>query len=77
MLEVQTRLSEHEIAKRVHEVNEYLRFAALTFSFHSEDHQANVLANADSIVVKSADGSVYFGHVEDWEEGREFYVNLD
>lgn len=73
--EVKTHLTDSEIAKRVEEVEEYDRFAVFTFEFRNEQHALEVL-NSDDILVTSKDGSVYVGHVEDWDDAK-YYVNLD
>ena len=73
--EVKTHLTDSEIAKRVEEVKEYDRFSVFSFEFRSEQHALEVL-NSDDILVTSKDGSVYTGHVEDWDDAK-YYVNLD
>lgn len=62
-MEIRTKLTDTQIAARVTAVAEYERFAVLELPFRDEHHQNDVLA-ANRLQVTSADGSVYFGHVE-------------
>lgn len=74
-VDLTTRLTDAEIAERVKEVEAYDRFSVFTFTVRT-DKRADEILTADKVQVTSKDGSVYVGHVEDWNY-HEIFVNLD
>lgn len=73
LTEVRTSLTDVEIAERVEEVNCYERFSVFSFQ-RAAAHSDHFLSEAD-FTITSADGSVYIGYTEDWDDSR-YYVNL-
>jgi hypothetical protein len=73
-VDITTNLTDNAIACRVEAFEEYERFSVFEFKFKDEAHVERVLA-AVTLSITSADGSVYAGYVEDWNDSH-YFVNL-